>query len=111
MYAKLRRLGYFVGEADRLYRQLLHDELRMYKLYDFETFEEENPVLVEVKDEEKEKKGPAAEGEQTKLIDEVKAEVLEKTGEEQMQMAVDYTRAATRALQDLKKTSAAETEK
>jgi len=56
-------MGYFVNEADRLYRQLLHDELRMYKLYDFETFEEENPVLVEVKEEEKEKKEQAAEGE------------------------------------------------
>ena len=29
-------MGYFVGEADRLYKQLLHDELHYYKLYDFE---------------------------------------------------------------------------
>ena len=30
VYAKLRRMGYFVGEADRLYKQLLHDELHYY---------------------------------------------------------------------------------
>ena len=48
VYAKLRRMGYFVGESDRLYRQLLHDELRFYKLYDFTDFEEENPVVSEV---------------------------------------------------------------
>jgi len=45
VYAKLRRLGYFVVEAERLYRQLLHDELRYYNLYDFAKFEEENPVV------------------------------------------------------------------
>jgi hypothetical protein len=82
-------MGYFVNEADRLYRQLLHDELRMYKLYDFETFEEENPVLVEVKDEESEKKEPSAEGEQTSLIEEVKAEAPKKPEEEKAPVVVD----------------------
>ena len=52
VYAKLRRMGYFVGEADRLYRQLLHDELRFYRLYDFSNFEEENPVVSEVAPDE-----------------------------------------------------------
>ena len=35
VYAKLRRMNYFVGESERLSRQLLHDELRYYDLYDF----------------------------------------------------------------------------
>ena len=48
VYAKLRRMGYFVGEAERLSRQLLHDELRYYDLYDFVKFEEENPVVSEI---------------------------------------------------------------
>ena len=51
LFAKLRRMNYFVGEAERLYRQLLHDQLRYYNLYDFATFEEENPVVIEVPDE------------------------------------------------------------
>ena len=51
VYMKLRRMGYFLGEAERLYRQLLHDELKHYKLYDFGTFEEENPVVSEVVNE------------------------------------------------------------
>ena len=33
-YAKLRRIGYFVGESERLYRQLLHEELKFYDLAD-----------------------------------------------------------------------------
>ena len=41
-------MGYFVSEAERLSRQLLHDELRFYDLYDFGRFEEENPVVSEV---------------------------------------------------------------
>ena len=45
LYAKLRKMNYFVGEAERLYRQLLHDQLRYYDLYDFAKFEEENPVM------------------------------------------------------------------
>lgn len=51
VYAKLRQTNYFVGEAERLYRQLLHDELRFYDLYDFAKFEEENPVVTQVPDE------------------------------------------------------------
>lgn len=51
LFAKLRRMNYFVGEAERLYRQLLHDQLRYYNLYDFATFEEENPVVSEIPDE------------------------------------------------------------
>ena len=41
-------MGYFAGEAERLYRQLLHDELRHYDLYNFGKFEEENPTISEV---------------------------------------------------------------
>ena len=41
VYAKLRRMGYFVGEAEQLSRQLLHDELRHYDLYDFGKSEDE----------------------------------------------------------------------
>ena len=46
VYAKLRRMGYFVVESERLHRQLLHDELRYYELYDF------GPNEVEEKEEE-----------------------------------------------------------
>jgi len=52
VFAKLRATNYFVGEAERLYRQLLHDELRFYDLYDFTKFEEENPVVTLVSDGE-----------------------------------------------------------
>ena len=46
-WAKFRRLGYFVPESEKLYRSLLHDELQLYKFYDFNSFEEENPLIVE----------------------------------------------------------------
>ena len=49
VYAKLRRMGYFVGEADRLYRQLLHDELHYYQLYEFSA----NPTTEELDEERK----------------------------------------------------------
>ncbi len=51
LFAKLRKMNYFVGESERLYRQLLHDQLRYYDLYDFGKFEEENPVVSEVPEE------------------------------------------------------------
>ena len=60
MYAKLRRMNYFVGESERLSRQLLHDELRFYGLYDFGQFEEDNPVVSEVPQDENGKTGQDA---------------------------------------------------
>ena len=60
-YAKLRRQSYTVVEAERLYRQLLHDELKFYGLYDFGDFEEENPVMTVVDEAAEEKaKAPTA---------------------------------------------------
>ena len=69
VYAKLRRMGYFAGEAERLYRQLLHDELRHYDLYNFGKFEEENPTLSEVPEDSDK---PKQDGEKGDLIEEVK---------------------------------------
>ena len=40
--AKLRRLAYYVVDAERQYRKLLHDELKYYGLYDFGRQEEES---------------------------------------------------------------------
>ena len=72
VYAKLRRMGYFVAEAERLYRQLIHDELRYYKLYDFSEFEESNPVVSEVAPVEEVTE--AAEENKDSAIEEVKIE-------------------------------------
>ena len=60
VYAKLRRMNYFVGESERLSRQLLHDELRFYGLYDFGQFEEDNPVVSEVPQDDDQNKDSAA---------------------------------------------------
>jgi hypothetical protein len=65
----------------------------MYKLYNFESFEEENPVMVEVIEEKKEKGAV----EQTELIEEVKAEVPEKLEEEKSPKVQDSKKAATEA--------------
>ena len=64
-------MGYFVSEAERLSRQLLHDELRFYDLYDFGRFEEENPVVSEVPQNEEDAAKPAAEAQSQELIEEV----------------------------------------
>ena len=34
VYAKVRKMGYFVEEAQRLYGQILADELRLYQMCD-----------------------------------------------------------------------------
>ena len=65
-------MGYFVAEAERLYRQLIHDELRYYKLYDFSEFEESNPVVSEVAPVEEVTE--AAEENKDSAIEEVKIE-------------------------------------
>jgi hypothetical protein len=44
MFAKFRRLSYFVSETEVNYRMLLYDELTAYKLYDFTEFEAANPI-------------------------------------------------------------------
>jgi hypothetical protein len=49
MYAKLRRLGYFVPECEELYKRLVFDQLNIYEgMYDFTTFQVENPIIEEV---------------------------------------------------------------
>ena len=48
-YAKLRRLGYFVPESEQLYRRLLFDQLDTQEgLYDFKTFDVQNPIIEDV---------------------------------------------------------------
>jgi len=53
IYAKFRKLYSFLNDAEAQTRNLLYDELKFYKLYDFARFDEENPVIEEVKQEEK----------------------------------------------------------
>jgi hypothetical protein len=53
IFAKFRRLGYFVGETEANYSMLAHDELKAYGLYDFTSFDKEN--------EDKEKEVPEGE--------------------------------------------------
>lgn len=49
MYAKCRRLGYFVPECEELYKRLIFDQLNAYEgMYDFESFQVENPIIEEV---------------------------------------------------------------
>jgi hypothetical protein len=49
MYAKCRRLGYFVPECEELYKRLIFDQLNSYDgMYDFESFQVENPIIEEV---------------------------------------------------------------
>lgn len=64
-------MGYFVGEAERLSRELLHDELRFYGLYDFGQFEEDNPVVSVVPQDEDAAK-PATDSTNQDLIEEAK---------------------------------------
>ena len=71
VYTRLRRMGYFVGEAERLSRELLHDELRFYGLYDFGQFEEDNPVVSVVPQDEDAAK-PATDSTNQDLIEEAK---------------------------------------
>ena len=71
VYTRLRRMGYFVGEAERLSRELLHDELRFYGLYDFGQFEEDNPVVSVVPQDEDAAK-PATNSTNQDLIEEAK---------------------------------------
>lgn len=48
IFAKFRRLGYFVGETEANYTMLLYDELKVYGLYDFTEFDAANPIEKEV---------------------------------------------------------------
>jgi hypothetical protein len=43
VYAKFRRLGYYVSEAEDNYKILLYDELKAAKIYDFTEFDTEHP--------------------------------------------------------------------
>ena len=61
-YAKVRRLGYYAPEAERLGRFLIHDELQFYNLYDFKSFDEANPVVTTVDDAEEKKTEEKKEG-------------------------------------------------
>jgi hypothetical protein len=57
VFAKFRRLGYFVGECEHNYRTLLYDEMKIAGIYDFSAFEAANPVQTpeqfEAEEEEK----------------------------------------------------------
>ena len=44
VFAKFRRLGYFVNETEHNYRTLLFDEMKIAGIYDFSEFEAANPV-------------------------------------------------------------------
>ena len=88
VFAKLRRLGYFVVDAERQYRQLLHDELRYYGLYDFAKFEESNPVVTTVPDAEESKKDGAA------------------TSDAKIEVAKDEVKDTAKTLAELKKAAA-----
>ena len=52
----MRRMGYFAPESERLNRFLIHDELQYYDLYDFKSFDEDNPAVVTVGDDKEEEK-------------------------------------------------------
>jgi hypothetical protein len=47
VFAKFRRLGYYVAEAEDNYKILLYDELKSADIYDFTTFDAEHPKKVE----------------------------------------------------------------
>ena len=82
-YAKVRRLGYYAPEAERLGRFLIHDELQFYNLYDFKSFDEANPVVTTVDDAEEKKTEEKKEGDEA-LIKEKTTDGTEekKDGEE-----------------------------
>jgi len=44
VFAKFRRLGYFVQETEHNYRTLLYDEMKIAGIYNFEEFEAAHPV-------------------------------------------------------------------
>ena len=44
IYAKFRRLGYYVNEAEDNYKILLFDELKAADIYDFTDFDAAHPV-------------------------------------------------------------------
>ena len=101
IYAKLRRMNYFVGEAEKLYRQLLHDELKHYDLYDFGKFEEENPVVSEVPDDSAPAPATKPEGEENKmavnLIEEAPKDEAPKTPEQITQSIAEMKKNALEA--------------
>lgn len=74
VYAKLRRLGYFVPECEELYKRLIFDQLNAYEgMYNFKKFEVENPIIEEVK---------VAQVEPTDDVSEPKIDVVEPKTEE-----------------------------
>lgn len=36
VWAKIRRVCYFISESEKLYRSLIYDELKHYNIYEFE---------------------------------------------------------------------------
>ena len=44
VFAKFRRLGYFVSECEHNYSTLLYDEMKIGGIYNFSEFEAANPV-------------------------------------------------------------------
>ena len=71
-------MGYYVAEAERISRQLLHDELRFYGLYDFGKFEEDNPVVSVIPENDDAVKPVATDASNQELIEEAKEEVKSK---------------------------------
>ena len=53
VYAKLRRLGYFIPDSLKCYQQLLFDELKHYNLYDFAKYEQDIKDAAELKEQNK----------------------------------------------------------
>ena len=53
--AKIRKMGYYAVDAERLHRQLLHDELQANDMYDFKKFDEDNPAVTVVQEDEETK--------------------------------------------------------
>lgn len=56
VFAKFRRLGYYVQETEHNYKTLLYDLMKMCGCYDFTEFEENNPVSTVEEQKEAEEK-------------------------------------------------------
>lgn len=79
VYAKFRRLGYYVSEAEDNYKILLYDELKAAKIYDFTEFNASFEPAQE-KTEGEEAKKDETEKEETKK-EEKTASLLDKMEE------------------------------
>lgn len=72
IWAKLRRIGFFVKESENALRSLLYDEFHFYTdLYDFSQFETENPIIETIQEET-----IAANNTDAPLIVELKEEII-----------------------------------